>query len=319
MFKLPNTLSPRPDPHELADYAEWLAWSQGRVSGREILATLGRLDDNDYNVGCDDNADELADNLDEVLNEIERRSDACRGAYPFSLLRAGTILEYSPREDSRHTVYNYLLLATRLNMQSNRIHAQIDGTVLLEELGALVLGNYIGGCAKEQQGGEPSVQNRRARSLIFGTGNPGDFAAKITSLCTELGEGGIFRTLDEGDIDAQDDKLDVVAWVPFSDRKRSQLILFGQCKTGTSWDSIKTQLQPDAFIARWMRDPFLMNPVRVFLIAEASDRAQWCGDCLYAGLFFDRCRIIDFCDDLDAALLQRLTTWTVAAKASLTA
>lgn len=313
MFKLPQTLSSRPCVNELADFSEWLAWTRGKVSAREILAALGRLDENDVNVGCDDNADDLAAELDEVMNEIERRSSACDGAYPFALGLQGTVLFYAPPKDPRATVYCYLLMGTRLNMQANRTHAQIDGALLFEELGAHVLGNYLGGQAVPGQ-----ANRRRAKSLVFGTGNPGSFAGKVADLCTQLGEGGAFRKLDDADVDAQDDKLDVIAWVPFSDQKRSQLILFGQCKTGTSWDGQKTQLQPDAFVHRWMRDPFLMMPMRVFMITEASDRAQWCGDSLYAGLFFDRCRIIDFSENLDDKLLARIGVWTDAAKLNVT-
>lgn len=316
MFKLPGIPTPRSEVHELADFAEWLAWKQGRASSREILAAIGRLDDNDHNIGCDDNADELADDLDEVMNEIERRHTACNGAYPFTLERAGTVLENrTSQEDPRLTVYYYLLLATRMNMLNNRTHQGIDGTLLMEELGEHVLGNYLGGRLVGDRSRDAGCQNfRRAKSMVFGTRNRSRFPDKIRDLCLAVGEGGAFRTLDPAMVDAQDDKLDVVAWVPFSDMKPCQLIIFGQCKTGTSWDGQKTQLQPDSFIKRWMRDPFLLNPIRAFLISEASDRSQWCGDCFYTGLLFDRCRIIDFCSDIEEDLLSRITTWTYAAK-----
>lgn len=312
MFKLPGIPTPKSEVHELADFAEWLAWKQGSASTREILAAIGRLDDNDHNIGCDDNADELADELDEVMNEIERRKIACNGAYPFTLKFAGTVLENCPPAgDPRVAVYYYLLLATRMNMKNNRTHDGIDGTFLMEELGEHVLGNYLGG-RQETEYGRPNFH--RAKSLVFGTGKHGRFSDKITELCSALNEGGAFRTLDMAYVDEQDDKLDVVAWVPFSDQRPSQLILFGQCKTGTSWDTLKTQLQPDAFIQRWMRDPFMVNPIRVFLVSEATDRSQWHGDCLYAGLLFDRCRIIDFCNSLEVGLHDRIRSWTTAAK-----
>ena len=321
MFKLPGIPTPQSEVHDLADFAEWLAWKQGRASSREILAAIGRLDDNDHNIGCDDNADELADDLDEVMNEIERRQTACNGAYPFSLGLAGTVLENRPPlGDSRAAVYYYLLLATRLNMQNNRTHEKIDGTLLMEELGEHVLGNYLGGRRMSVKSGDTDGPNfRRAMSMVFGTRNPGRFPDKVRDLCSAVGEGGAFRALDTASVDAQDDKLDVVALGPFSDQKPSQLVLFGQCKTGTSWEGQVTQLQPEAFIRRWMRDPFLLTPIRTFLISEAPNHAKWCGTCLYAGLLFDRCRIIDFCADLNDDLLSRITTWTDAAKQQLCA
>lgn len=198
-------------------------------------------------------------------------------------------------------------------MQQNRVHNCINGTVLLEELGAHVLVNYVGGTATT----DTPTGYGRARGIVFGTGNPGDFKDKVNDLCALLGEGGAFRALDPAEVDENDDKLDVVAWVPFSDQKKGLLILYGQCKTGTSWDSQKTQLQPTAFIKRWMRDPYLYDPARVFIISEASDRAQWCGDVLYAGLLFDRCRIVDFCHNVKEDLLERIKEWNRGAQTSV--
>ena len=61
MFKLPAMPSARADVHELADFAELLAWQRESVSIREILAYLGQLSDNDYNEGVDDEDDQNAE------------------------------------------------------------------------------------------------------------------------------------------------------------------------------------------------------------------------------------------------------------------
>ncbi len=304
MFKLPNLPSPQAECHELADFAELLAWDKGEVSEREIIAYLGRLEENDHNVGCDDNDDENADELDEVMNEVERRASACGKGYPFVLDQAGTVLRYAPDdEDHRSHIYRYLLLSTRLNMQDSKVHAGMDGTCLLEELTASVLRCYVG--------------PKRARTIVFGTAAQGRFEDKVNGLCRELGEGGFFRTLDAGAVDANDDKLDTMTWVPFSDKLGCQLIIFGQCKTGSNWGGLLTQLQPEAFIKRWMSKPYLLDPLRAFCVSEAANRSHWCGHVVYAGLFLDRCRIVDFCDELNPALLQRIKTWSAAAKATV--
>jgi hypothetical protein len=304
MFKLPDLPSPQAECHELADFAELLAWHRGSASAREIVAYLGRLDENDDNIGCDDNDDENADELDEVMNEIERRASACGRGYPFALECAGTVLRYAPNdEDHRSHVYRYLLLSTRLNMKDNRIHAGIDGAGLLEEVAANVLRCYL--------------HPRRARSIVFGTSAPGGFTDKVNDLCHDLGEGGSFRNLDPGPVDANDDKLDTVAWVPFSDKSRGQLIIFGQCKTGSNWGGLVTQLQPEGFIKRWMTEGYLLNPLRAFCVTEAADRSRWCGSCIYAGLFLDRCRLVDFCEELSPALFERIKAWSQAAKATV--
>ena len=300
MFKLPHAPSPKADVHELADFAEITCLRTGTVSKREIVADLGRVDDNDNNIGCDDNEDENSDALDEVMLEIDRRDKACRNGYPFKLELAGTVLRHpASTGDDRSIVYLYLLLSTRLNMKEDRIHDGIDGALLLEEIAAHVLKNYLGGV--------------RARSFVFGTSVAGGFSDKVDALCHELREGTRFRPLDSASIQANDDKLDAVAWVPFSDCLPSQLIVFAQCKTGTNWGGLTTQLQPGTFIGKWMMSPILVTPIRAFCISEAADRSRWNGASLEAGILFDRCRLVDFCDNLPKSLTARVQRWTEAA------
>lgn len=305
MFKLPDPPSPRSNTHELSDFAELLAWCRGSVSAREIVAYLGREDDNDNNVGCDDNEDENASELDEVMNELERRSQACNDGYPFRLELEGTVLKFAadganPKQD----VYLYLLLSTRLNMLKSKVHANIDGTALLEEISAHTLRCYLG--------------KDRAKSMVFGTAMGNKFEQKINKLCTELREGGCFKNWDSAPVNANDDRLDAVAWVPFTDGTSNQMVVFGQCKTGTNWETQSTQLQPDAFVKRWTSErAFSLTPVRAYCISEAADRSRWQGITAYAGLLFDRCRLVDFCDELEAGTLQKLKVWSAAAKATV--
>lgn len=305
MFKLPDLPSPKAEPHELADFAELLAWSKGTASAREIVAYLGRLDDNDYNIGCEDNDDENADELEEVMNEVERRKTACGDGYPFELELNGTVLRYiSIDGNHRSDVYRYLLLSTRLNMKNQRAHADIDGTGLLEEIAARVLQCYLGPI--------------RARSLVFGTASKGKFEDKVNHLCQELGEGGFFQNLDAVPAQANDDKLDAVAWIPFVDKKPGQLVVFGQCKTGSNWSGLITQLQPDAFLKRWTSSrTYLVSPLRALCVSEAADRSRWNGTVVYSGLFLDRCRMVDFCESLDPDLLSRVRAWNTAAYATV--
>lgn len=301
MFKLPNAPSPQAEAHELADFAELLCWAQGSASKREIVAYLGQIDDNDHNNGCDDDEDDNSDFLDEVMNEIERRESACGSGYPFRLDLEGTVLRYDTGTISHRSIlYCYLLLSTRLNMKDHRIHAGINGTDLLEEVAAHSLRNYLGGT--------------RARARVFGTAVAGSFQDKVSALCRELREGSGFQSLDDAPVRANDDKLDVVAWVPFSDSLPGQLIAFGQCKTGSNWEGLMAQLQPDAFIKKWMAGPILVNPVRVLCLAEAANRARWKGTSTVAGIILDRCRLMDFSDDLPQDLLERVSLWTMTAK-----
>lgn len=301
MFRLPALPTARAGVHELADFAELLAWQNSAVSTREILAYLCRTGNNDYNEGVDDEDDVNANALDEVMIEIDRRSKSCPGGYPFALDLKGTVLRHDSGDLSeRAAVYRYLLLSTRLNMTADKVQANIDGTGLLEEISAAVLRCYLG--------------YHRARSVVFGTATGGSFRDKVDELCIALGEGGCFDALDAGPVNANDDRLDSVAWIPFSDKRRGQLIIFCQCKTGTSWKEHTTQLQPDAFIKRWMQHrAFLVVPVRAFCVSESTCPTAWGGLVSYAGLLFDRLRLVDFLDRIEPDLLDRIRTWNGAA------
>ena len=304
MFKLPNPPSAQADTHELADFIELLSWYNDSASQREVVAYLGQIDDNEHNVGCDDDDDENAAFLDDVMNEVERRVCACGEGYPFRLDLEGSVLRHETTSLCvKSVLYRYLLLGTRLNMQSDRVHAGIDGTLLLEEIAAYILQNYLGAS--------------RSRSFVFGTATAGGFKGKVDKLCRELGEGECFESIDSASVDANDDKLDTVTWVPFSDRLPGQLILFGQCKTGTNWGGLTSQLQPEAFIKKWIRGTIVVNPLRVFCVSEAADRSRWKSTCVVSGILFDRCRLVDFCDDLPKDLVNKMLCWTNTAKKTL--
>lgn len=298
-FKLPNCPSPRSTPSELADFAELLALLQGRCSATEIQRYLGRIDENEFNEGIEDD-DVINEGLsDAMMTEIGHRITACPDGYPFRTDETGSILI---RRDDAHTtkalVYRYLLMATRLNMSNEKVQAGIDGTQIMEELGSAVLGSYLGS---------------RAEVEVFGTARQGGFAQKIGDLCASLNEGGRYRNIDTGVLNANDDGLDVVGWIPFSDNLPAKLSVFGQCKTGTSWRDHLYRLNPRAFITRWMSGTVIVDPVKAYFIAESADRAQWNGACVYGGILFDRCRIVDLSDSVEGNLIQQIQSWTNAA------
>jgi hypothetical protein len=300
-FKLPGLPSPRANLNELADFTELVGWEQGQVSEREIVAYLGRIDDNDLQPGCDDDEDCSSETLAEVMNEIERRERACRGGYPFELQKSGTVLKYldGRSDETESIVYRYLLLSTRLDMIKNKELAGEDGTALLEHLSAHVLKNYLG---------------ERAKSFVFGTAESSTFEKRIRNLCESLREGVGFHPLDgDRSITEKDDKLDTVAWVPFVDASPGQLIVFGQCKTGTNWKDQTTQLQPSAFVKRWLAESFIVDPLRAFCVSEAVDRSRWKSIGTSTGILFDRCRIVDYCDGFATTDLLK---WTNAARES---
>jgi hypothetical protein len=302
-FKLPGYPSPEPHPHELADFMEMSALLKGNCSATEVQRYLGRIDDNEDNVGIDDDDEKNERISDGMMTEIGYRSQACPEGYPFRTDSTGSILVmHESASPKKKLLYLYLLLATRLRMSgqnSERIQAGIDGTQLMEELGVAVLRTYLGG--------------KRAQAEVFGTARQGGFKDKIGRFCASFGEGGNFRNVDTGAVHANDDGLDVVGWIPFTDKLPAKICVFGQCKTGTSWRDHVNKLDPSGFVKRWMSDTIVVDPIKAFLIAESADRSQWNGVCIYGGILFDRCRIIDFSDELNEEVAGRIEAWTNAA------
>lgn len=318
MFKWPGLPSSQASAHEFADFVELNAWRDGlfSVTGRSNVSA--RLRENDYSGGVpeEEEAIDLANASDttvqsresteqpvvvgEEFKEIQRRAESCGTGYPFAISQHGHTLRraFDP-ENTKHTIYQYLLLATRLNMGSSRVHGGFDGTAIFEELSAEVGRNYLG---------------QRALSLVFGTANIfHSFPDKVNELCRQMGEGGAFVNRNEGPPTEQDGKLDIVAWKPFSDLLSGKLIVFGQCKTGTDYRDTLAQLQPDAYCKKWLRDQPVVTPVRAFFVAEALLRSRWHNFAADSGLLFDRCRIVDYCDNVSGDILKQAKAWTGAA------
>lgn len=299
MFKWPEAPSARASDHELADFAELRAWQKNSMSKTALSRHLGRLDENDYSDGVpeEERTDQLAE---DAYREIERRREGCRDGYPFEVAIEGQTLR-DLREAEKHgrTIYKYLLLATRLNMKTNRRHAGIDGTLIFEELAAEVAREYLG---------------PRAESLVFGTAaGTADFPGKVDELCRRIKEGEGFVNRDEAPPNEKDGKLDVVAWKHFTDALPGKLIAFGQCKTGVNYKDELTRLQPDSFCRKWLRSSPALTPIRLFFVSEALPRSRWHSASIDAGLLFDRCRIVDFCAKVRTDVLKKIEDWTKAA------
>ena len=300
-FKWPGAPSPRASEHELADFAELTAWRDGAASLLSLSQSASRLAENDHSDGVPED-EEAEPTIDDAFAELERRRDACGGAraYPFEIANNGnTLRAILDDRDTRRVVYIYLLLATRLDMKRNRLQAGRDGTRIFEYLSADIARAYLGA---------------RAESLVFGTAaGSARFADKIDELCRRIGEGGAFANRPGVSPHWRDGKLDVAAWKSFSDGLPGKIIVFGQCKTGTYYRDSLTHLQPDRFCDKWFRVSPVVNPVRAFFVSESLPGADWEGVGLDAGLMFDRCRIVDFCDDIDGETRQDIAAWTKAA------
>lgn len=302
MFKLPDGIpSIRTSAQDWADYAEYLAWQKGGIAVsllNLVKAPLMISDEIDVE-GIEDDTDRFANKADEITAEIKYRSQICNGRYPFQLVNQDYGICYSPNDEHGDLIYRYLLMSTRVNMSNNRVHAGIDGALLFERLCTVVTKKFFG-------------DNAQTDTLGTSKSSLGGFRTKLSELVKKLGEGGKIHP-NPGHV-PQDEKVDIVVWKGFTDKQPSQMIAFGQCKTGTSWVNRLSELNTDSFCGIWFTRQPVLTPIRMFFCAQYFPREIWYVRAKEAGLVFDRFRVIDYMpDDIDEELLQDIRVWTDAA------
>ena len=295
-FKWPGVPSPRASIYEMADYAELRAWAEHQTSNLAIINTYERMDENDYSAGVPEDS-EHESYLDDSFIELERRSLVYGSKYPYSINQSGNALSFNTDSTNiNHILYLFLLLATRLNMKDDPIHANIDGTKLFEDVSAEIAKTYFG---------------ENSNSLVFSKGFS-TFPEKIDNLSKRIGEGRGFKQ--NASISSFDDNLDIVVWIPFFDDRYGKFIAFGQCKTGTNYKDKFGILKPDAFCDKWIEDFCHEAPMRLFFVADSmSSDISWQENLRDAGLLFDRYRIVGTCENLNNSLFSQIIRWTNAA------
>jgi hypothetical protein len=218
--------------------------------------------------------------LGKVLTEFDRRVQATgSAAYPFERGDSSIRLKGTARS---YPAYFFCLALSYYGWKIRK-GAPENPWLLFEELSLFSAKNYLGGNAM--------LFGTSARKGSKAANNA--FRSNIEALIKALGEGQCFTS--PKTFSSKDSKLDIVAWKGFADKRSSQVIVFGQCKSGKNWTDGLSELEPDAFWDQWLaggkgkvsqllRSVFV--PHRLFDEEEWDHRARW------ARLLFDRCRVV---------------------------
>lgn len=284
--------------YEVADFLEYECLkSGGGVSSLSYRSLLSISDDEINNEGIDSSDDYSVNILDEAIAECIRRERCSSGHYPF--VAGHGSLDLRADADWYKDVYAFLLLATRLDMKNERKQGGYDGTKLFELLCALVTKEYYGCHCKAE---------------VFGTASGGFFHDKVEALIGKLRIHGHFKAPEGSTGRQKDGNLDIVAWIPFGDRKDGQMIALGQCKTGTSWEGMLTELTPDGFFSCYSTQQPYSRALKMFFVAESFGNYKWEERCTGGGIFFDRTRIMEFLpNNMDEELLGSIRAWNAVA------
>lgn len=277
---------------ELADYLEiqCLLNEEGSYSITAAASSMGIIEDDDS-----DNEEKI-ETLKSALNEVDERWKKTNQKYPFQTSQ-NSINDKHELSSTIREIYIFLLLATRLNMQVNKVQNGIDGTAIFEKLCAEVLRNYFG---------------KNARAFVFGTGasSSNKFQEKIESFIKYIGEKCSFRWPIGSMHCEKDGGIDVVAFIPFSDGQQGKFIALGQCKTGTSWRIQLSNLKPQSFVDKYITPNFTFTPIAIFMVCESfyENWEEHQRNC--SGLLFDRNRIMEYVPlEMDSELLNQIKEW----------
>lgn len=211
---------------------------------------------------------------EDAFSELEDRLRACSGGYPFIL--KNSVLQ--AKEDLA-PYWAYLFCLYLSYHGANRSQTEKASTELFEELATIAAKYYVSG-----------------EALRFGFPRrtlPVNFTQAVRTVCEMMGEGGGPRRRFSAQ-SAKDAQLDIIAWRPFPDRRRAQLILFGQCATGKNWEEKLSELQPRTFIDLYLQDALIVDPVRGFFTPFRLRQLDWDEKAKQGGILFDRCRISHF-------------------------
>lgn len=262
MLPLPTDME---DALLLADWLELVALSSG-----DLNSSAGDLRNALQLAGFGKAAERFS--LDALL-EIEDRSRSTGLAYPFttdnpSVIQAkGSLSDYTP--------YIFCLCLSYFGWKSTK--SEVNPWYVFEDLAASAARSYVQGNAF-QFGARMGYKRGQAKP----------FKQALVELCQELGEGG-FRQ--QRTFNKKDDRVDLVAWRDFSDKRRSKLVIFGQCASGRNWKDKLPSLQPDVFWDQWMSEGKVSPLIRSFYIPFRVPSEEWDIHARSGGILFDRCRI----------------------------
>lgn len=294
------------DVTELADYLELhtLVARDGTMSFIDLARDLKRTgtaepldaDDDDPASAFSDRGEEDSQRpAEDAFSEIEDRSTACAGTYPYKLTKA----HVERRARFERSLYVFMLLLTRFGHQAGPAGSHPER--LFEDICTVAARNYLGGAACGVQAETFGFPRR----LL-----PKGFRKALDALCAKVGD--MTPNNDEPKAgDQKDAKLDIVAWRPFPDRRLSTLIAFGQCAVGDD-DTKANELQPGNWAKKWLRQHPPVNPVRLFFVPYRVPLRDLKHLSIDAGVVFDRCRIAALSSGTSRNVLDACAAWSTS-------
>lgn len=233
--------------------------------------------------------------VSDIWQEISRRHSLADKAHPIK-----TLIGRLERTMTWSDAYAYtfqLLLASHRSYKATMISANHwkEAAKLFEKLSTLALKRYL-------QGRAINIGSPR------GTGVPKGFRQCLDCICLELRE--LRGDKKSYNLPTKDEKVDVVAWLPFPDMRAGQVIIFAQCAAGADWKTKAGEISLDLWrdYINWLANPLIAFSFPFVLSNEEKWRQLSKQN---RGFLLDRLRISSMLIDYDSSdtLVQQIKDW----------
>ena len=231
--------------------------------------------------------------VDDIWREIERRQTLATRGYPFGITASG--VQRSMAWDKSLPYAFQLLVALSGCYSGSRIAgAAWNRTAkLFEQLATEAVSQYLNGSSL-------NVGAPRQRGV------PKDFTDCLNHLSVQLNEqrGGVPAYSSH----TKDENVDVIGWIPFGDKRASQVIVLLQCAAGEHWKSKVTDISIEVWsqLINWT-----VRPLVAFAFPFVCESDEWDYLSRSGGILFDRLRIAlpTARSTLSPALSRSLKNW----------
>ena len=251
---------------EFADWIEVRAFLS--LTGEALVDELSSHQDLEWDQppsepGAEDEAQE--DVQARLAEQVLRRCDWLKGAYPFSMSPDGRFLRVKKDDewDIGDLVYLFSLLVTH-STQSPIIppelapskNEMITARDLFQVCATLAAAGYCQG---------------PAFSIGWPRPDGTSFLGKLHEIWKLFGDGKPKESLKPGNEKVKDEGIDVIAWRPTNDRHPGTLYLLGQAASGRNWESKSILAQINLFHGDWFDDHPASQPTAAIFIPFMID------------------------------------------------
>lgn len=180
----------------------------------------------------------------DIWQQIEIRHRLVSDSHPVEVQTAR--LERKRNWESAYTYTFQLLISSHSLYTSTKIRGVQWSKVakLFERFATEAIEGYLPG---------------RAINIGFPRGGevPKGFRNCLDYLCKKTGE--LRGQIQSYNLPTKDDKVDIVAWLPFSDLRAGQVMIFAQCAAGSDWKSKAGEISLDLWkdYMNWVAAPII--------------------------------------------------------------